>query len=188
MANPEPMPRKKVVSLVVAVSVPSLFVFVILLVFSPIAALLFLLALVVGLGLLRRAKPEFFEALKRPAKAQPSYDPIAPPPPSKSSKRTYMMLVGINAMNQQRVTVNESPFIIGRDKSCSFHLDYPQVSRHHLTITYQPEEKLCYVTDNSSNGTFLNSRRMAKGEKLPLHQGDALQIAGIIFSVEYVHY
>ena len=187
-SRPKPIPHGKAIALSIAVLVPTLFLLIVLFIFSPLAGLAALLAAVVGAGVLKSRFPQFFEAL-RPKKKEPLPGPTKPSaPPRPPSKRTYMMLVGINAMKQEHVTINESPFTIGREPDCSFRLDHPQVSRHHLTITYESADKLCYVTDHSSNGTFLNSKPIPGGVKTPLHQGDALQIAGIIFSVEYVHY
>ena len=33
-----------------------------------------------------------------------------------------------------------------------------------------------FVEDQSANGTFLNGRRLAKGEQIPLRQGDRLSV------------
>lgn len=33
-----------------------------------------------------------------------------------------------------------------------------------------------FVEDNSANGTFLNGKRLVKGEQAPLHDGDRLSI------------
>ena len=187
-SGPEQIPRGRAIALSIAFLIPTLFIVIVLAIFSPVAGLAGLLAAVVVVGVMKNRNPQFVAALF-PKKKPVEMNPVDPPRPNhSSSKRTYMMLVGINAMNQHRVTVNESPFIIGREADCSFRLDYPQVSRHHLEITYTPDDKLCYVTDQSSNGTYLNSKLIPKGFKTPLHQGDALQIAGVIFSVEYVHY
>ena len=99
-----------------------------------------------------------------------------------------MMLIGLNASNQHRITVDSSSFVIGRSKSCNFVLDDQMVSRQHLTIEYSEDDKTCYVIDRSANGTFLNSERLRKNERYPLKQGDNLQIANTVFSVEYAHY
>ncbi|MBR4443960.1 MAG: hypothetical protein IKS52_11915, partial [Clostridia bacterium] len=108
------IPRGKAVALSIAVLVPTLFIIVVLFIFSPIAGLAGVLAAVVAAGVMKNRKPQFFAALFPKKTIEP--EPIEPLKPQRSSsQRTYMMLVGINAMNQQRVTVNESPFIIGRE-------------------------------------------------------------------------
>ena len=189
MQKPEPISHKKAVSVALGVGIPLLFVLVVLAIFSPLLLLIGVLVLVIVIGIFYKNKPEFFSALKRKSSLEPNFQTIPPSiPPSKPMRRTYMMLVGLNALNQQRIALNETPFTIGRSASCSYQLKNDAVSSMHLTIDYDENEKVCYVTDRSTNGTFLNSVRLPKGTKKALHQGDALQIAGIIFSVEYVHY
>ncbi len=183
--------RKNAVSWLIGAGLPLLFALVVIGSLAGVVPLLItVLLVIIGLGILNRKRPDFFAALKKKRPDKPDYSSVRMEVgPRQASKRTYMMLVGLNAYNQYRVTINESPFTIGRDKSCSFQLDNDQVSNHHLTINFNEEDKLCYITDNnSSNGTFLNSVRLPARQKKALHQGDSLQIAGIIFSVEYVHY
>ena len=174
-----------------AAGIPLLFLLLILFIFSPLAGLLVVLLLVVGAGLLYRKKPELFAFLKRKKAAAPS----APTPSAPLSnsirdrhKKSYMSLVSINAANQQIILVNKTPFTVGRDAGCDHVLDYSQVSRIHITITYDESAQLCYVQDQSSNGTFLNGRRLLRGNRTALHQRDTLQISGVIFSVEYAHF
>ena len=50
-------------------------------------------------------------------------------------------------------------------------------------------EDVCYAIDNGSvNGTFLNSERMAPGERYRLIQGDRLRIDDRDFEVDYANY
>ena len=61
--------------------------------------------------------------------------------------------------------------------------------RHHLRIEYDEMEDVCYAIDNGSvNGTFLNSERMAPGERYRLIQGDRLRIDDREFEVDYANY
>ena len=185
------MDRTTALSILIGAGVPALFVVVIGFIFSPLIGLVLLLAAVIVAGVIKSRHPQLLSALKKPKNDK---GPIKPDPKGpnsisgRSSKRNYMMLVSINAANQQRIVVDSSPFTIGRDESSSYRLDYSMVSRHHLTITYNSSDNLCYAQDHSSNGTYLNSQLMRKGNRMPLHQGDAIQISGVIFSVEYLHY
>merc|ERR1711976_1043994 len=38
----------------------------------------------------------------------------------------------------------------------------PGVSRKHCTITFEPERGACYVQDLSTNGTYLNGKRLPR--------------------------
>ena len=185
-----PLNRKRAISLLLGIGIPVLFVFVWLaLLTGGIAILPEILAIIVTLGIIKKKKPSFFSALRRNRGTEASLRLTQDPPPDRApSKRAYIMLVPLNAVNKDRIIVNESPFVIGCSPTASFQLDNPWVSRRHLTVEYNSDDKLCYVTDSSTNGTYLNSEKLASGVKKPLHQGDALQIAKIVFSVEYVHY
>ena len=99
-----------------------------------------------------------------------------------------MMLVGITNGLGQQITVNGSPFVIGRAPESDFCIADEYVSSRHLVIDYAAEENRCYATDVSSNGTYLNSVRMQNNVRRPLYQGDTLQIAGLLYRVEYVHF
>ena len=148
-----------------------------------------LLALFIVFGIINRKHPEMLAALRKEKKSLVDM-PVAQSgdfrPPS--SRRSYMMLVSLSHGSGQQITINSSPFIIGRAPDSDFCISDNYVSNRHLMIEYVPEEKLCYATDVSTNGSYLNSVRMQNNVKRPLHQGDTLQIAGLLFRVEYVHF
>jgi predicted component of type VI protein secretion system len=50
------------------------------------------------------------------------------------------------------------------------------ISREHLRL--HSDENRIFITDLSSNGTWLNDRRLARGEPHPLAPGDAIKIPG----------
>lgn len=183
------MDRKKALCIAIACMIPVVFVLIVLAIYSVLLMLIVLLGLIVGLGMLKRKRPDLFELLAKP---QPTLPPLMDRPvePQKHQglQKAYMNLIGVNASNQRRITIDNSFFTIGRSADCNYQLDDAMVSRHHLTIEYDEETKQCFVTDNSSNGTFLNSVRLKHGERTALKQGDNLQIASTAFSVEYAHY
>ena len=150
--------------------------------------LLVVLLSLVFFGLLKRRRPELFEAMRAPR--PDGIDPDLPvePSPHQDTHRAYLMLIGLSNSNQYRVTVNQSPFSIGKSKTCDFVVDDKYVSNRHLVIEYNNEDKSRFITDLSRNGTFLNGNRLQKGLKVTLSHGDTLQIGGLIFSVEYVHF
>ena len=115
-------------------------------------------------------------------------EPPRPTSPSGSSRRSYMMLVPLSHMSSHQITINSSPFVIGRDQDSDFCIPDNYVSGRHLVIDYYEGEGLCYATDVSTYGSYLNSVRMPTNTPQPLHQSDTLQIAGLMFRVEYVHF
>ena len=187
-----PVSRKAAVSVLIATLVPALFISVLLVAFGYGWALPFvLLALILAAGILHKSRPDFFAALKIKKKKGDDPGAVEPPrptSPSGSSRRSYMMLVPLSHMSSHQITINSSPFVIGRDQDSDFCIPDNYVSGRHLVIDYYEGEGLCYATDVSTYGSYLNSVRMPTNTPQPLHQSDTLQIAGLMFRVEYVHF
>lgn len=185
-----PIGRKIAVSILITVLIPAIFVFVLLFLFKLFWVIPFyLLAIIIAAGIVNRKRPEFFRALRKPKK--PSLLDLPKPAEfshSSAKRRAYMMLVSISNAANQQITINSSPFVIGRASTSDFCIADGYVSSRHLVIEFNPESKLCYATDVSTNGSYLNSVRMQNNVRRPLHHGDTLQIAGLMFRVEYVHF
>ena len=154
-----------------------------------IGTILVVLAAIVTLGVIRRKKPELFSALKKKTDALPEdEDRLEAPPSHTESHRAYVMLIGLNASSPYRITINESPFVIGNSDDVNYKVRDEYVSKRHISIEYDPNSKERLVTDISRNGSFLNGQALQKGVKRPLRHGDTLQIGRIAFSVEFVHF
>jgi len=183
------MSRKVALSILVMILVPLAFAVVLLIAFKQFWALPFLaLAAVIAAGITNRLRPDFFAALRKPKPEEMPITVDPGPKPSSSSRRSYMMLVSVSQGFGQQITINASPFVIGRAPESDFCINDSYVSGRHLVIEFTPEENLCYATDTSTNGTYLNSVRMQNNVRRPLHQGDTLQIAGQLYRVEYVRF
>lgn len=64
-------------------------------------------------------------------------------------------------------------FIFGRDADCNYVIAYRTVSGHHCSIGYDPAFDHWELADlGSTNGTWLNGRRMPPKDKTPLNIGD----------------
>ena len=81
----------------------------------------------------------------------------------------------------QRFTLDEDETTIGRHPNCQIVLtEAGRVSRFHAQILHEGDRY--YVKDlNSRNGTFLNDKRIAPQEKIPLKNGDRLGICDMRF-------
>ncbi|GAB4143817.1 MAG: hypothetical protein Fur0046_21100 [Cyanobacteria bacterium J069] len=65
---------------------------------------------------------------------------------------------------------------IGRSSTCAIALDNPSVSRCHAVIGYHHDEGL-YISDlNSSNGTWVNRRRVFPMQRISLQDGDLIRL------------
>ena len=188
--TPEPIRKKTAVSILIVVLLPTLFAIILLIAFKAIWAIPFLLLLlIIAAGIVKKVRPDFFAALRRNRKEEAHFNmPAQTQFHPSSARRSYMMLVSISNTSGQQITINSSPFVIGRAPESDFCISDSYVSSRHLIIELDTNDNLCYVTDVSSNGTYLNSVRMQNNVRRPLHQGDTLQIAGLLFRVEYVHF
>lgn len=78
---------------------------------------------------------------------------------------------------QQKILITSSPWTIGRQKTCHYVLEFPEISKQHCTLIV--ENGCCYVIDEAStNGTTLNSQKLIGKEKVVLKNEDELILAG----------
>lgn len=77
----------------------------------------------------------------------------------------------------------DSSVVVGRESSpiSGFLSGSTYISREHASLTV--ENGILYVTDASTNGTFINSQQIKKLEKHELHPGDIVTFADISFRV-----
>lgn len=82
----------------------------------------------------------------------------------------------------QRVALRCFPFSIGRDPGAHLAVSSRRVSQAHAVITCEGED--CYIHDmHSTNGTFVNGRRVEGGT--PLVEGDIVHLAHVEFRFGY---
>lgn len=82
----------------------------------------------------------------------------------------------------QRVTVCQTPFLIGRSSACALTLDHPTVSSRHASL-FEAGGLMLLRDLGSRNGTFLNG--MPVSTPRPLRHGDLVQIAELAFLVDH---
>lgn len=90
----------------------------------------------------------------------------------------------LNQKNMICIIPDKNPFLIGKSaSSCDFVIDSCVVSRKHLKVTKDLKE--CWVEDtNSTNGTFINDKKISPGVPEKIKKGDKIAIANIEFVVE----
>ena len=76
----------------------------------------------------------------------------------------------------------DSAVTLGRGPDSAVPLDGTGISRDHLR--FHKDGDTIFVTDLSSNGTWLNSRRLARDKAHPLTPADAIRIPGFEIRVE----
>lgn len=74
------------------------------------------------------------------------------------------------------ISLGEQPMHIGRGLSAELHLDEASVSRRHAILVPRPNGARI-LDDRSSNGTFVNGRRVQQQE---LHDGDVIVVGRFV--------
>ncbi|MGN0298177.1 MAG: DUF6382 domain-containing protein [Lachnospiraceae bacterium] len=97
------------------------------------------------------------------------------------SQKSHQLL-SREASQYDSFTINTYPFLIGKDSSqCQAVLPLSTVSRVHARL--EREGELVYLYDNgSTNGTWVNQRKIEKEEKILLKTGDEVKFAVAIFT------
>lgn len=67
--------------------------------------------------------------------------------------------------------------LVGRGNDCDIVIpdERDNVSRHHMVITFNILGKMT-ISDTSSNGTFINGKRMLKGTSIPVTANDQVRL------------
>lgn len=84
--------------------------------------------------------------------------------------------------NWQRVPVEQAEMLIGRDPGCQLRISGNEVSRKHCLLSLR-EGQLFLKDRKSSNGTFVNKRRLDPNEEVELADGDYFQVGTHVFTV-----
>ena len=80
---------------------------------------------------------------------------------------------------QREILLNKPVQVIGRQTDCQIRIATSAVSRHHCEVSIQ-DSKAVLRDLGSSNGTFVNRRRIAHTE---LAAGDLISIGDLVFVV-----
>lgn len=63
---------------------------------------------------------------------------------------------------------------VGRGSDSDLHLDHGSVSKIHASLVMNRDSTLLVADTGSTNGTYLNGRRLAYGEACPIEKGDVV--------------
>jgi pSer/pThr/pTyr-binding forkhead associated (FHA) protein len=121
-------------------------------------------------------------------------DPAAPIPPAADAtqvdidpqKFSYSAALGrkglLVVMSREAFgvsfVIDRASVVLGRQKDCEFVIDDPLLSRRHSLITADPKGDFFIEDLNSTNATFLNSRKLQK--KSRLQYGDRIVLGNTI--------
>ncbi|NEQ29018.1 MAG: FHA domain-containing protein [Microcoleus sp. SIO2G3] len=84
----------------------------------------------------------------------------------------------LTGVRELQVTEAASQWLIGRSSACAIAVANPQLSRRHAVVGHCAEG--FYVTDvGSSNGTWVNGRRLVAMERQLLRDGDVMRLGSM---------
>ena len=87
-------------------------------------------------------------------------------------------------INDDVLTITEKGVVLGRlgSEYADYFLEYECVSKIHCEIKYI--DNLWKIKDLSSYGTYINAKKIIKGEFINLNDGDLLSFANVHFEVK----
>ncbi|RME16900.1 MAG: FHA domain-containing protein [Bdellovibrio sp.] len=72
---------------------------------------------------------------------------------------------------------------VGRDEECSIQISHPNLSRKHFEISKE-EEKYYLIDLKSSNGTYVNDKKVDPDKPVEIKSGDTIRVKRLLFSFE----
>lgn len=99
-------------------------------------------------------------------------------PAASSGKPCLVVVSGSDA--GRRIDLNDDELLVGRASDCAIVIDNDSVSRHHATLV-RVMGRWIVIDQQSTNGTFLNNRRV---ERTELKDGELLRIGKV--ALKYV--
>jgi FHA domain-containing protein/von Willebrand factor type A domain-containing protein len=160
-----------------------------------------LIALLIGLGLLllavlivmltrRRSEPAPAPRVSPPVAApMPAPEPPAPQPepapaapawkdPFATLPETRLVVVRGPSGLEPFYRVHKASFTIGaRTGEMDLAVDLPQLSGHHATVQLFKNGNVFVKDENSTNGTFVDGRRLNPGERVQVRPGQRLLLS-----------
>ncbi|MGV0028766.1 FHA domain-containing protein [Phormidesmis priestleyi] len=93
--------------------------------------------------------------------------------------RTAFLTTNLFDLEEARVTEIASTWLIGRSQNCAIAVPNPSISRCHAVIGHSPLDGFYIMDVGSSNGTFVNRRRLPTLERRTLQDGDLVSLSHI---------
>ena len=100
----------------------------------------------------------------------------------KKAKEQEACLILIRGSPQgQRIFLNQLEMVIGRDPAVEVSVNDQGVSRRHAVIKKKSEGGIELSDLNSSNGTFVNDKKLHVGQSILLEKEDMIKVGSTIF-------
>ena len=120
-------------------------------------------------------------AAPEPPPAQPEPAPVAPAvwkDPFATLPETRLVVTRGPPGLEPFYRVHKSSFTIGaRSGEMDLVVNLPQLSGHHATVQLFKAGNVFVKDENSTNGTFVDGRRLNPGERVPVKPGQTIRLS-----------
>ena len=98
-----------------------------------------------------------------------------------------LYISGLNMPECEQYLVNKTRFTIGSGPENDCVINYPSLglSRNHCVIEYS-DETYTILDEDSTNGTFVNGKRLLPGVKTQIKGGDQIRLGISVFEVDEI--
>jgi serine phosphatase RsbU (regulator of sigma subunit) len=103
-------------------------------------------------------------------------------PEQRAAERAHYLLVTDGPEKGRRIPISASPFVIGRSAPADVVLPDQRISRNHCRVCLAMDEVIV-IDLESSNGTFIDGKRLSGGGPLPV--GAQLQLGSHVLEHEW---
>ncbi|HEY9806787.1 MAG TPA: FHA domain-containing protein [Candidatus Obscuribacterales bacterium] len=96
-----------------------------------------------------------------------------------ATEETTILATNLGSPQELQVTEKAASWLIGRNTTCAISIPDRSISRCHAVIGYYPSRDFYIADVGSSNGTWVNRRRLAQLERRLLQDGDLIQLGSL---------
>jgi pSer/pThr/pTyr-binding forkhead associated (FHA) protein len=75
---------------------------------------------------------------------------------------------------------------VGRTRENHLCIDDASVSKIHASLALNSEKQLMVADTGSTNGTFINDRRIAYGKAIPINDADKLKFGTVEVTLQHI--
>jgi FHA domain len=93
--------------------------------------------------------------------------------------RQAFLTTNLPSPGTAQTTESGQAWLIGRGRNCAVLIQDTAISRCHAVIGHDQQHGFYLMDVGSSNGTFLNQRRLVKLKRHPLRDGDVIGLSHI---------
>jgi FHA domain len=91
------------------------------------------------------------------------------------------LTTNLSSVDAAQVTALSSTWLIGRSRNCAIVVNDRSVSRCHAVVGYDVQQGFYLMDVGSSNGTYLNQKRLSVLKRYSLRDGDVIMLCNLQF-------